>query len=167
MPGYFWSYAAPCDMHLDNSVPHPTTGQTAWYRRYGEEFSGQLIPFGSAARFKPSPTKYKTDKPLPTGMYGIFLGYRFPPGGAWNGEYLVEDLSYFTDLDFRVGALGHRKTLSPHITQQVRRPQGSTIQFPLKKHYDNVNFPSRVHSLVTPQRKLKLICLMKAAQKKI
>ena len=140
MPGYFWSYAAPCYMHLDNCVPHPKTGQTAWYRRYGEEFTGQLIPFGSAVIFKPSPTKYKTDKPLPAGMYGIFLGYRFAPGGAWNGEYLVEDLSYFADLDFRMDAPGHRKALSPHVTKQVRRPQGSTIPFPLKKHYDRINF---------------------------
>jgi hypothetical protein len=73
-------------------------------------------------------------------MYGIFLGYRFAPGGAWNGEYLVEDLSYFTDLDFRMDAPGHRRALSPHVTKQVRRPQGSTIQFPLKKHYDRINF---------------------------
>ena len=93
MPGFCWSYAAPCYMHLDNCLPHPTTGQSAWYRRYGEEFTGQLIPFGAAVIFKPSPTKYKTDKPLPTGMYGIFLGYRLAPGGTWDGEYLVEDLS--------------------------------------------------------------------------
>ena len=37
-------------------------------------------------------------------------------------------------------APGHRKTLSPHVTKQVRRPQGSTIPFPLKKHYDRINF---------------------------
>ena len=73
-------------------------------------------------------------------MYGIFLGYRLAPGGTWNGEYLVEDLSYFTDIDFRMDAPGHRKTLSPHVTKQVRLPQGSTVRFPLKRHYDKINF---------------------------
>ena len=37
-------------------------------------------------------------------------------------------------------APGHRRALSPHVTKQIRRPQGSTIQFPLKKHYDKINF---------------------------
>jgi len=59
-----------------------------------------LIPFGAAAIFKPSPTKGHVDKPLPTGQQGIFLGYRFAPGGRWNGEYLVENLEYFAGLDF-------------------------------------------------------------------
>ena len=127
-------------MHHDNCLPHPTIGQSAWYRRYGEEFTGQLIPFGAAVIFQPSPTKYKTDKPLPTGMYGIFLGYRLAPGGTWNGEYLIEDLSHFVDIDFRMDAPGHRKSVSPHVTKQVRLPQGGAVVFPLKKHYDKINF---------------------------
>ena len=59
-----------------------------------------LIPFGAAVIFKPSPTKGHTDKPLPTGQQGIFLGYRIAPGGRWNGEYLVENIEYFAGLDF-------------------------------------------------------------------
>ena len=46
LPGYFWSVAAPCYMHLDNCTPHPTTGLDSWSQRYGEPFRGQLIPLG-------------------------------------------------------------------------------------------------------------------------
>ena len=51
LPGYFWSYAAPCYMHLDNCTPHPSGKPSAWFRRYGEDFPGMLIPFGAAAIF--------------------------------------------------------------------------------------------------------------------
>jgi hypothetical protein len=139
-PGYVWSVAAPCYMHLDNCIPHLATGVDAWSQRYGEPFSGQLIPFGAAVWLKPARTKHVTDKPLPTGVFGVFLGYRFAPGGAWNGEYLVEDLSYFLDLDFSQEALGHARVLAPHVTKQVRLPSSGESVFPLKRHYDRVNF---------------------------
>ena len=79
-------------MHLDSCIIHPKIGQSAWSRRYGEEVRGQLIPFGADV-IKPSPTKLVPHKPLPTALFGIFLGCRFAPGGHWNGEYLVEELS--------------------------------------------------------------------------
>jgi hypothetical protein len=106
-----------------------------WGRVYGAAHT-----FGAAVIFKPSPTNYKTDKPLSTGMYGIFLGYRLAPGGTWNGEYLVEDLSYFVDVDFRMDAPRHKKSVSPRVTKQVRLPQNGTVLFPLKKHYDKIKF---------------------------
>jgi hypothetical protein len=51
-----------------------------------------------------------------------------------------EDLTYFVDVDFRVDAPGHRKSISPHVTKQVRLPQGNAVIFPLKKHYYKINF---------------------------
>ena len=99
-----------------------------------------LIPFGAAVIFKPSPTKGHVDKPLPTGQQGIFLGYRFAPGGRWNGEYLVENLEYFAGLDFSSDAVGHSRVLSPHVTKQVRVPGSGSVTFPFKQHYDKVNF---------------------------
>ena len=76
LPGYVWSFAAPCYMHLDNCTTHPVIGLDAWSQRYGAPFPGQLIPFGAAVWLKPSTTKPVTDKPLPTGVFGVFLGYR-------------------------------------------------------------------------------------------
>ena len=139
MPGYFWSYAAPCYMHLDNCLPHSDGRPSAWFQRFGEEFPGQLIPFGAAVVFKPSPTKGRVDKPLPTGQHGVFLGYRCAPGGTWSGEYLVENLEYFAGLNLSCDAVGHSKTLVPHVTKQVRLPDGN-VTFPLKEHYNKVNF---------------------------
>jgi hypothetical protein len=57
LPAYFWSLAAPCYMHLDNSMPHPSGRPSAGFQRFGEELSGMLIPFGAAVIFKPSPTE--------------------------------------------------------------------------------------------------------------
>ena len=49
-------------------------------------------------------------------------------------------MSYFVDVDFRMGAPGRRKSVSPHVTKHVRLPQGGAVVFPLKKHYDKINF---------------------------
>ena len=83
-----------------------------------------LIPFGAAVIFKPSPTKGHVDKPLPTGQQGIFWGYRFAPGGRWNGEYLVENLEYFAGLGFPAMPSGtlecyHRTSQSRCVCQAV------------------------------------------------
>ena len=78
LPGYFWSVAAPCYMHVDNCTPHPTTGLASWSQRYGEPLPGQLIPVGAAVWFKPARTKHVTDKPLPTGVFGISWGIDLP-----------------------------------------------------------------------------------------
>jgi hypothetical protein len=132
LPGYFWSLAAPCYMHLDNCLPHPAIGIDSWSQRYGQPFPGQLIPFGASVWFKQAITTYKTGKPLTTGVVGSFLGYRFAHGGTWNGEYLVEDLSYFLAVDFRPDAPGHSTVLSPHVVKQLRVPRGGKVLFPLK-----------------------------------
>ena len=49
-------------------------------------------------------------------------------------------MSYFVDVDFRMDSPGHSKSLSPHVTKQVRLPKNGDIIFPLKRHYDLVNF---------------------------
>ena len=99
-----------------------------------------LITFGAAVISKPSPTQGRIDKPPPSALHGIFLGYRFAYGGTWGGEYLVESLGYVADVDFSYSAVGHSKVLSPHVTKQVRLPSGGDVAFPLKAQFDQVNF---------------------------
>ena len=89
-----------------------------------------MILFGAAVIFKPSPTKGHVDKPLPTGLHGIFLGYRFALGGTWDGEYLVERLEYFAGLDLSCDAVGHSQTISPHVTKQARIPDNGVFSAP-------------------------------------
>jgi len=70
------------------------------------------------------------------GCIRCFLGISFAPGGTWNGEYLVEEMTYFLDIDFCQEAPGHSRVLTPHVTKQVRLPANGIVVFPLKRHYD-------------------------------
>ena len=38
---------------------------------------------------------YKAPKFAPVAKPGVFLGYRFEPGGKWKGDYYVADLEHF------------------------------------------------------------------------
>ena len=125
--GSVWSFAAPCYMQLDNCWPHPASGQAAWGRRCRAELVGQLIPFGAAVVLTPSPTKLVPDKPFPTGVSGVSWVYVCPAEVLGAGSSLVGELSYAADVDFRIDALGHSKSLSPHDTPQVRLPKGETF----------------------------------------
>ena len=51
---------------------------------------------------------------------------------------MVEELSYFVDVDFRMDSPGHSRSLAPHVTKQARLPTGGEIIFPLK-HFDRAN----------------------------
>ena len=70
--------------------------------------------------------------------YGVFLGYKFAPGGRWNGEYLVADLDTFVDMPLDIYAPETKWWLQPHITEQVKLGRRG-ICFPLKPKYDSVN----------------------------
>ena len=87
----------------DEFFAYPVAGEdvpsNAWVKRHGRDFPGKRLPFGCGAFFKPAVTKYHLDKANTRGVFGIFLGYRLAPGGRWNGEYRVADLSDFTELD--------------------------------------------------------------------
>ena len=67
------------------------------------------------------------------------MGYRCAPGGGWSGEYLVEELTYVSDIDFKMDAPGHSKSRSPHVTKQIRLSNEGELMFPLKKHYKLAN----------------------------
>ena len=69
----------------------------------------------------------------------FFLGYLTPPGGRWNGEYLVADLDDFVGKDLRVAANPKQwPRFSPHITKVVKYGiQG--IHFPCKPKFRRVN----------------------------
>jgi len=85
LPACFWPYAAVYCALLHNitfgDVPH----ESPWYRKFGEEFTGKLMPLGCGVWFLPAPTKYAPDKAAPNMSFGIFLGYRMAPGGRWGG----------------------------------------------------------------------------------
>ena len=98
-----------------------------------------MIDGGAVGIVKPSPTKGRADTPLPSALHGVFLGYRFAPGGACNGEYSVVSLECFADVDFSYDAVGHSKILAPRVTKQVRLPRGGELTYPLTAYFDNVS----------------------------
>ena len=68
--GCLWSYAALGRMHVGHCLVRPKLGPSAWARRYGEEFRGQLIFVGAVVIFKPSPTNTRTPQTATHGLFG-------------------------------------------------------------------------------------------------
>ena len=99
-----------------------------------------LVPFGAVVIFKPSPTKWRVDKPRPIALHGVFLGHRFALGDAWGGEYLVGSLEHVSAVDFSHSAVGRSKILAPRVAKHIRLPSGAGFTFALTTQADKVNF---------------------------
>ena len=81
LPSCFWIFAVRfyCFMHNTHT---PDGGQSPWLRRFGEEFKGKRLPFGSLVNFLPKPETLKAlPKFEPRGQQGILVGYRLHNGG--------------------------------------------------------------------------------------
>ena len=89
-----WPYAAQHHAMALNLSKRFDTGQIPWTERFGENFSGRLVPFGAKVLFWNNPKQNVTDasKFAPKGEDGIFLGYHIQPGFIWRQEYLVAPL---------------------------------------------------------------------------
>ena len=76
-------------------------GISAYYRRHDRHFEGKLIPFGSRVRYRFLDTSAHVADAVkfgPDAKVGVFLGYEFKFGGAWNGNCLVADLKCLEDM---------------------------------------------------------------------
>ena len=60
------------------------------------------------------------------------------PGGRWNGDYLVMELTEFVDQSLKVDADSYDYRATPHVTKQVRLGANGIV-FPLKARYDQAN----------------------------
>ena len=99
LPPPFWWLAVPCYCFHENV--RDEGGTSAYYRRTGEHFGGQLIPFGARVSFRPLSTSmvYKHKLKFGSAGYpGIFLGYECNFGERWNKNYLVAAIDCFEDL---------------------------------------------------------------------
>ena len=61
-------------------------GRNAWDRRFGKEFHGKLIPFGSKVLYRRP--KHDAAKFAPRGSEGIMLGHHLEPSGLFKGDYV-------------------------------------------------------------------------------
>ena len=126
LPVRMWPLAMQHFSLAVNASPQLNGDESPWKFRFGEDFPGQLIPFGAKTLFWNNPKRVDntSGKMSPTANDGIFLGYHIQPGFAWKGEYLVAKLD----------ALDYHAENSSITAQRARRielvPGGFT--FPLR-----------------------------------
>ena len=90
-----------CYTYLRNVTDLLSDGKSHYERRFGQLFSGPIIPFGSLVEYHPITAKDQSrihqfgKKVLP----GMFLGYTSYAGGIWNGDVLVADLEELETMD--------------------------------------------------------------------
>ena len=91
LPEKTWPLAAQHHTIALNVTKRLDDGVVPWEARYGEPFTGMIIPFGAKVLFWNNPKQGTppTTKFGPTGVEGIFLGYHIQPGFIWREEYLV------------------------------------------------------------------------------
>ena len=82
-----------CYCFLRNVVDKLANGLTPYKMRFGVDFEGLLIPFGSAVEYKPASDKdqartHSLGKQL---LDGVFMGYHQRVGGSWSGDVFVAD----------------------------------------------------------------------------
>ena len=97
----WWADSMECYTYLRNVTDLLSDGKTPYERRFGQQFKGPIIPFGSLVEYHPITAKYQSrihqfgKKVLP----GLFLGYALYAGGIWKGDVLVADLEELETVD--------------------------------------------------------------------
>ena len=134
-PLSFWPLAMRCFSVLYNVTHQHEDSSTPWTRRHGQEFDGELVPFGALVNFMPSPEELKRQpKFAPRAMPGVFLGYELSPGGAWKKVYIVASLE---DCRSIVGPCdGHFRCPHLHRTRELVLDVPFVPEFPLKAAND-------------------------------
>ena len=104
LPDKLWPLAAQHHAMALNATKRLDNGIVPWEARYGEPFSGIMIPFGARVLYWNNPKQNipASSKFAPTGVEGIFLGYHIQPGFVWKEEYLVTPVKG-CDFAFEIG----------------------------------------------------------------
>ena len=97
----WWADSMECYTYLRNVTDLLSDGKTPYERRFGQPFTGPIIPFGSLVEYHPFTAKDQSrihqfgKKVLP----GLFLGYALYAGEIWKGDVLIADLEEFESMD--------------------------------------------------------------------
>ena len=91
MPEKYWPLASHHHAFALNLAKRFDTGVVPWEARFGEPFTGLVVPFGAKVLYWHNPKQNvpETSKFSSTGVEGIFLGYHVQPGFIFKREYLV------------------------------------------------------------------------------
>ena len=104
LPGRSWHYTCRALLLARNACVKGKDGRTAWDRRFGKEFHGKLIPFGSKVLYRRP--KHDAAKFAPRGSEGIMLVRHLEPGGFFKGDYLVLNIDNLVSVPAR--SITHR-----------------------------------------------------------
>ena len=76
-------------------------GKTPYERRFGKQFKGPIVPFGSLVEYHPITAKDQSriHQFGKKGLPGLFLGYALYAGGIWKGDILVADIEELETMD--------------------------------------------------------------------
>ena len=105
---------------------------TPWFKRFGSQFPGKVIPFGCRIDYWVGPKKKRKNRERfePTAEPGVFVGYHFQPGMKWKHEVLVLSLKELNRQDFH-------ECIKPIRAYQFKVPEGD-FTFPMKQRYERV-----------------------------
>ena len=97
----WWSDSMECYCYLRSVQDLLPDGKTSHERRFGESFTGPIIPFGALAEYLPNSERDKArihqfgKKVLP----GIFLGYALIAERIWKGDIPIADIEELGKMD--------------------------------------------------------------------
>ena len=96
-----WGEAMACYCFLRNVYDKLENHKTPYEIRFGEPFSGPVIPFGAETSYKPISDKDKARLPsFGAGLLsGIFVGYKQHAGGGWTGDLQFLDWEEVENAD--------------------------------------------------------------------
>ena len=97
----WWAEAMACYCFLRNVHDIQSEGKTPFSLRFGEDFTGPIIPFGAEVTYKPITDKDKErlHKYGRKELNGIFVGYAQHAGGGWTGDLLLVDSEEIEDAE--------------------------------------------------------------------
>ena len=89
----WWDEAMACYCFLRNVYLKLANHRAPFEMRYGEPFTGPIIPFGSEISYKSISDKDKARLPsFGVGLLsGVFVGYKQHAGGGWTGDLMIAD----------------------------------------------------------------------------
>ena len=98
----YWPHAARHWCLMQNVLTRDEL-ESPWKQRFGEDFKGDLIPFGCQVEFWNGPRKKKDKESLKfdsTASDGIFLGYAIHPEFMFRNEFMIVPLKALKDAAF-------------------------------------------------------------------
>ena len=90
----WWADSMECNTYLRNIQDLLSDGKTPYERRFGEPFTGPIIPFDSLVEYYPISTKDQSriHQFGKKALSGLFFGYALYAVGMWKGDILVADI---------------------------------------------------------------------------